>query len=163
MKIIAVTLLVSNIILSQKIEIKNRNCTIAKDTNTVIINNTSMSEHQKNVLGTNLELASINPLTGFYRNGFCATDPHDSGIHVIAAVMTDAFLNFSKTHGNDLITPNHNYGFPGLKSGDIWCLCAKRWKEAFEANVAPPVILKATNKKALEYVALIELKKTELK
>ncbi|MBC7525022.1 MAG: DUF2237 domain-containing protein [Flavobacterium sp.] len=117
----------------------------------------------KNVFGNHLEIASINPMTGFYRNGFCSTGIDDAGIHVVAAVMTDKFLNYSKSKGNDLISPNTNSGFPGLKSGDVWCLCANRWKEALKAGVAPPVILEATNLKALEIISLEDLKLNSVK
>ena len=117
-----------------------------------------METNQKNVLGTELKLASLDPITGFFRTGFCATDSNDRGIHVVAAVVTDEFLNYSLKQGNDLISPYLASGFPGLKAGDVWCLCALRWKEALKAGVAPPVILEATNIKALEYVTLEELK-----
>jgi uncharacterized protein len=117
-----------------------------------------MESTQKNVLGTDLQLASIDPMTGFFRTGFCATDSNDRGVHVVAAVVTEEFLNYSLSQGNDLITAFPANGFPGLKSGNIWCLCALRWKEALKAGVAPPVILEATNIKALEYVTIEELK-----
>ena len=93
---------------------------------------------EKNVLGTELQIAGTSPLTGFYRDGFCSTGAADRGIHVVAAVVTDKFLQYSKARGNDLITPSPTYGFPGLKAGDKWCLCAARWKEAYDAGVAPP-------------------------
>ena len=120
-----------------------------------------MEISQKNVLGTDLKLASIDPITGFFRTGFCATDQNDRGVHVVAAVVTDEFLKYSLSKGNDLISPYPASGFPGLKAGNVWCLCAMRWKEALEAGVAPPVILEATNIKALEYVTLKELKSKE--
>ena len=120
-----------------------------------------MEISQKNVLGTDLKLASIDPITGFFRTGFCATDQNDRGVHVVAAVVTDEFLKYSFSKGNDLISPYPASGFPGLKAGNVWCLCAMRWKEALEAGVAPPVILEATNIKALEYVTLKELKSKE--
>ncbi len=112
----------------------------------------------KNVLGTDLQIAGTNPLTGFYRDGFCSTGKDDRGVHVIAAKLTDAFLQFSKQHGNDLITPMPQYNFPGLKAEDCWCLCANRWKEAYNAGVAPPVILEATHERALDFATLAELK-----
>lgn len=115
------------------------------------------SSVQKNVFGNPLELASIDPMTGFYRTGYCQTGVDDSGLHVVAAIVTDVFLQYSLSKGNDLITPYPPSGFPGLKAGDIWCLCVLRWKEAFEAGVAPPVILEATNRKALLYVTLEQL------
>ena len=148
---------------SQNKDQKNQNCVLDKASNKTKITTKIMDNVEKNVLDTNLEIAGTTPLTGFYRNGFCSSKNDDNGIHVVAAVMTDEFLNFSKEHGNDLITPNLQYGFPGLKKGDVWCLCAKRWKEAFSASVAPPVILNATNKKALQYIALKDLVANEKK
>lgn len=115
-------------------------------------------KNEKNVLGTELKIAGTSPITGFYRDGFCSTGNADTGIHVVAAVVTDQFLQYSKARGNDLITPHPTYGFPGLKAGDKWCLCAARWKEAYDAGVAPPVVLEATHEKALEYATLDELK-----
>jgi uncharacterized protein (DUF2237 family) len=112
---------------------------------------------QLNVLNTPLALASIDPMTGFYRNGYCQTGANDIGLHVVAALVTEEFLNYSLTKGNDLISAYPSSGFPGLKPGDTWCLCVLRWKEAFEAGVAPPVILEATNIKALQYVTLDQL------
>ncbi|MEO1121181.1 MAG: DUF2237 domain-containing protein, partial [Pseudomonadota bacterium] len=94
-----------------------------------------------NVLGAPLEPCSTAPLTGFFRNGCCDTGPMDQGMHTVCAVVTDAFLTFSKSRGNDLSTPRPEYGFDGLKEGDRWCLCAMRWVEAYEAGVAPKVIL----------------------
>lgn len=105
-----------------------------------------------NVLGTNLIACCYEPLTGFYRDGFCQTGEEDAGTHTVCAVMTTEFLEFSKLQGNDLITPMPMYNFPGLKAGDKWCLCALRWKQAAEAGVAPPVILEATHKKTLEII-----------
>lgn len=122
-----------------------------------------MTTNQKNVLGTDLQLAGKDPLTGFFRTGFCSTDQNDHGSHVVAAVMTDEFLKYSLSKGNDLISAYPASGFPGLKAGNIWCLCANRWKEAFKAGIAPPVILEATNIKALEYVSLEDLKKNSVK
>jgi len=113
---------------------------------------------EKNVLGTDLQIAGTNPLTGYYRDGFCSTGESDRGVHVIAATLTDEFLKFSKSKGNDLTTPSPQYNFPGLKAGDNWCLCALRWKEALEEGVAPPVILEATHEKALEFATIEELK-----
>jgi uncharacterized protein len=112
-----------------------------------------------NVFGEALVVCSIAPLTGYYRDGCCETGEDDAGTHTVCAVMTDAFLHFSRTKGNDLITPIPEYGFPGLKAGDRWCLCASRWMEAYIANVAPPVILEATHEKTLEYLPLKELVK----
>lgn len=113
--------------------------------------------HGKNVFGAELQVAGAKPVTGYYRDGFCTSGADDEGVHVIAAVLTADFLQFSKSLGNDLITPIPAYGFPGLKVNDKWCLCATRWKEAFDAGVAPPVILNATHEKALEFVTLEQL------
>jgi len=117
----------------------------------------------KNVLGTSLQVAGTDPLTGFYRDGFCCTGPQDSGKHVVAAVVTDAFLEFTLALGNDLISPYPASNFPGLKAGDKWCLCVSRWKEALDAGFAPPVILEATHENALLQVTLDELKANEFK
>lgn len=107
----------------------------------------------KNVLGKPLEACCYNPITGFYRDGFCKTGTEDVGTHIICARMTDEFLKFSRARGNDLITPLPYFNFPGLKAGDQWCLCVSRWIEAYKAGVAPPVILEATHQKALTYVS----------
>lgn len=96
-------------------------------------------------------------MTGFYRNGTCATGPGDAGLHIICARMTGEFLAFSQAQGNDLSTPNPEMDFPGLRPGDRWCVCVDRWKEAWAAGVAPPVILEATHISALEFVTLEEL------
>jgi len=112
----------------------------------------------KNVLGTPLQTCCTDPVTGFYRNGRCDTGPEDRGTHVVCAIMTREFLEFSRSRGNDLITPIPAYDFPGLKPGDGWCLCALRWREALKAGVAPPVHLERTHSKALEYVSLEDLK-----
>ncbi len=122
-----------------------------------------METTQKNVLGTDLKLASIDPMTGYFRTGYCNTDANDRGLHVVAEVVTDAFLQYSLSQGNDLISPYPASGFPGLKAGNVLCLCALRWKEALAAGVAPPVILEATNIKALEYVTMKELQKYAVK
>ncbi|MEM0925868.1 MAG: DUF2237 domain-containing protein [Planctomycetota bacterium] len=116
----------------------------------------------KNVLGTELETCSTDPVTGFYRDGCCNTGASDAGLHVICAVMTEEFLEFSKSVGNDLSTPNPFYRFAGLKAGNRWCLCAARWKEAYEAGVAPRVVLEATHISALEYASLEELRQFEV-
>ncbi|HTY65423.1 MAG TPA: DUF2237 domain-containing protein [Alphaproteobacteria bacterium] len=113
----------------------------------------------RNVLGGRLESCSIKPMTGFFRNGCCDTSPEDVGSHTVCAVMTDEFLKFSKARGNDLSTPMPDFGFPGLKSGDRWCLCAPRWQEAFEAGQAPRVVLRATHEGALRYCSLADLKR----
>lgn len=109
----------------------------------------------KNVLGTDLEDCSTDPLTGFYRDGCCNTGSDDVGVHSVCAVMTDDFLAFSKSVGNDLSTPLPH--FPGLKAGDRWCLCASRWVEALEAGVAPMVRLEATHAATLEFASLSDL------
>ncbi len=98
-------------------------------------------------------------MAGFYRNGCCNTGSGDFGVHVVCAQMTEAFLQFSRSRGNDLTTPQPEMGFPGLVPGDRWCLCAARWREAFEAGVAPPVILEATHISALEHVDLEDLQR----
>lgn len=110
-----------------------------------------------NVFGQPLELCCENPKTGFYRDGFCNTGSIDLGTHVVCAEMTKEFLDYTKSKGNDLSTPNPIYDFPGLKPGDCWCLCALRWKEAYEAGVAPNVKLEATHDKALEYLTMNQL------
>ena len=112
-----------------------------------------------NVLGEPLEMCSIKPMTGFYRDGCCDTGREDIGSHTVCAVMTAAFLDFSKSRGNDLSTPVPEFGFQGLKPGDRWCLCAPRWQEAFEANQAPRVVLRATHEGALSYCSLADLKR----
>jgi uncharacterized protein (DUF2237 family) len=112
----------------------------------------------RNVLGDPLASCCTRPLTGFYRDGHCHTGPQDVGSHTVCAQMTAEFLRFSLARGNDLVTPHPESGFPGLKSGDRWCLCAARWREAFEAGVAPPVVLAATHEKALEIVPLAALR-----
>lgn len=111
----------------------------------------------KNVLGGELQSCSTNPRTGFYRDGCCNTGPEDTGVHTVCVVTTAEFLEFSKTRGNDLSTPMPMYGFPGLKPGDQWCLCAERWKEALQAGKAPAVILAATHEATLRHVTLEEL------
>ena len=113
----------------------------------------------RNVLGEALQSCSQSPVTGFFRNGCCDTSAEDAGSHTVCAVMTDAFLKFSKARGNDLSTPHPEFGFPGLKAGDRWCLCAPRWQEAFEAGQAPHVVLRATHQGALDYCALDDLKR----
>jgi uncharacterized protein len=105
-----------------------------------------------NIFGEPLKSCCNDPLTGYYRDGFCRTDASDRGSHTVCAIVTEAFLQFSKSRGNDLTTPIPEYRFPGLKPGDKWCLCALRWKEAYEAGVAPKVMLEATNEKTLEYI-----------
>lgn len=112
-----------------------------------------------NVLGGKLEPCSTRPMTGFFRNGCCDTGPGDFGSHTVCVVTTAEFLAFSKWRGNDLSTPVPAYGFPGLKPGDRWCLCAPRWQEALEADKAPRVVLRATHLGALDYCSLDDLKR----
>lgn len=114
-------------------------------------------ESEKNVLGTRLEVCSLSPLTGFNRNGNCQSEEQDIGVHGVCSEVTENFLKFTKARGNDLSSPNKLYGFPGLKPGDRWCLCASRWKEALDRHVAPPVVLSATSEAVLEYVGLDDL------
>jgi hypothetical protein len=113
---------------------------------------------QLNVLGEPLESCSTDPLTGFYRTGCCEVGGDDTGVHAVCAVMTDEFLAFSASVGNDLSTPAPRFGFPGLVAGDQWCLCAPRWQEAFEAGAAPRVRLASTHLAALEFCSLEALR-----
>lgn len=113
---------------------------------------------QVNVFGDPLADCSHSPKTGWFRSGCCETAASDTGSHTVCAVMTADFLEFSRSRGNDLSTPRPEFGFPGLKSGDRWCLCAARWQEAFEAGCAPKVSLKATHRRALQVVTLADLK-----
>jgi hypothetical protein len=115
-------------------------------------------ETARNVLGGELKPCSVDPVTGFYRNGCCETGPHDLGLHTVCAVMTDDFLAYSKSVGNDLSTPHPEYEFPGLKAGDRWCLCAPRWKEALDAGMAPMLVLESTHEETLAIVPLGVLK-----
>lgn len=107
-----------------------------------------------NILGTRLQPCSTAPMTGFFRDGCCETGPTDRGRHIVCAVMTDEFLDFSRQCGNDLMTPRPEYRFPGLKAGDQWCLCLERWREALKAGKAPKVVLEATHQIALERISL---------
>lgn len=111
-----------------------------------------------NVLGEPLQPCSTAPTTGFYRDGHCRTGPRDWGQHVVCAEMTGEFLRYTKKQGNDLMTPRPAMNFPGLEPGDRWCLCAGRWKEALAADVAPPVVLAATEETALNVVSLDTLR-----
>ena len=112
----------------------------------------------RNVFGEPLIACSTAPVTGYFRNGCCDTAADDIGSHTVCVVMTAEFLEFSRLRGNDLSTPMPEYGFPGLKPGDRWCLCAPRWKEAFDAGQAPRVVLRATHEGALDYCSLADLK-----
>ena len=111
----------------------------------------------RNVLGGALVSCSTDPVTGWFRDGCCRTEDADRGRHVVCAVMTEEFLAFTRSHGNDLSTPAPAHGFPGLEPGDRWCLCVDRWREALEAGVAPPVVLVATSSAALDVVTLDDL------
>jgi uncharacterized protein (DUF2237 family) len=113
----------------------------------------------KNVLGTELQTCSTHPMTGFFRDGCCNTGPTDHGRHTVCIVATDEFLEFSKDAGNDLSTPRPEFNFPGVQDGDKWCLCVDRWQEAFEAGMAPLVVLEATHENALEVVTLDDLRR----
>ncbi len=113
---------------------------------------------EQNVLDTPLESCSTAPMTGYFRDGFCRTGPSDRGVHVVCATMTEEFLTYTKAKGNDLSTPAEQYGFPGLNPGDKWCLCAARWEEAVNDNVAPPVHLESTSAAATNVVTLDVLK-----
>jgi uncharacterized protein len=108
----------------------------------------------KNVLGEELETCSEQPLTGFYRDGCCNTGPEDLGSHTVCAIVTADFLEYSTSRGNDLTTPAPEYGFPGLKPGDRWCLCLSRWLEAYQAGKAPWIVLRATHESVREYVSM---------
>ncbi|MBK1705150.1 DUF2237 family protein [Halochromatium glycolicum] len=113
----------------------------------------------RNVLGEPLEVCSLEPMTGFTRNGHCDTGPDDLGSHTVCARVTAEFLEYSKSRGNDLTTPVPAFGFPGLKPGDRWCLCAARWQEALDAGCAPKVALRGTHERALEVCDLADLKR----
>ena len=116
------------------------------------------ADAQLNVLGEPLQSCCTDPMTGFYRSGSCETGPQDFGAHVVCAEVNAEFLAFSKSRGNDLSTPQPDFGFPGLKPGDRWCLCAARWVEAMEAGMAPPVKLTATHERVLEFISFEVLK-----
>ncbi len=119
---------------------------------------TRYEQTARNVLGGELEPCSKDPVTGFYRNGCCETGPEDVGQHTVCAIMTEDFLRFSTSAGNDLSTPRPEYAFPGLKPGDQWCVCAPRWKEALDAGFPAPVVLNATHEEVLAIAPLGVLK-----
>ena len=121
-----------------------------------------MSDDDHNVLGGALAPCSVAPMTGFFRDGCCNTGPDDLGLHVVCAQMTAPFLEFARRHGNDLITPVPEIGFPGLRPGDRWCVCASAWRQAYEAGVAPPVVLTATHEETLAVIPLAALKRHAL-
>lgn len=112
----------------------------------------------RNVLRGPLSACGIDPMTGFHRDGCCRTGPEDVGLHIVCVVMSEGFLAFSASRGNDLSTPAPAFGFPGLNDGDRWCLCVERWKEALEAGCAPSVVLQATHLSALKFVDLEDLR-----
>ncbi len=117
----------------------------------------------KNVLGTELQSCCIDPISGYYRDGYCNTGVNDYGVHTVCAIMTQEFLAYTSSCGNDLSTPKPAYGFPGLKPGDGWCLCVSRWKEAMDKGIAPSVILEGCHEKSLNVVSLEDLQKHEYK
>ena len=117
-----------------------------------------MAHSERNVLGGELEPCSRDPLTGFFRDGCCNTGVEDVGLHIVCARVTRAFLDFARTQGNDLVTPRPEFAFPGLAPGDRWCVCAGTWRQAYEAGVAPPVVLAATHEEALAVIPLEILK-----
>ena len=121
-----------------------------------------MTSGERNVLGEVLEPCSFSPMTGFFRDGCCNTGPEDLGVHTVCCEVTADFLAFSKARGNDLSTPRPEFGFPGLKPGDRWCLCAARWQEAHDAGVAPRVVIQATHERTLEACELGDLKRLAL-
>jgi uncharacterized protein (DUF2237 family) len=118
-----------------------------------------IKDRAKNILGTELQSCCTEPMKGFFRDGYCNTNQMDQGTHVVCAIVTDEFLDFTRSRGNDLSTPRPEFQFPGLKSGDGWCLCALRWKEAYEAGVAPPLKPEATHKKVLDFISKETLEK----
>ena len=115
--------------------------------------------YQKNVLGEKLESCSENPMTGFFRDGCCNTNESDHGVHTVCAKVTTKFLNWAKKEGNDLITPHPEFGFPGLKEGDSWCVCAGTYAESIKAGIACPIYLKKTNEETLNLIPIEQLKK----
>ena len=119
-------------------------------------------EDQLNIFNEPLEACSFDPVTGFFRSGCCETSVQDSGSHTVCAIMTEEFLKFSKSKGNDLSTPVPAFDFPGLNSGDRWCLCAARWLEAYEAGSAPSIIARATHRRALEIIPMEVMKEFSL-
>ncbi|HET6166106.1 MAG TPA: DUF2237 domain-containing protein [Marmoricola sp.] len=119
---------------------------------------TESESAERNVLGGPLEPCGTDPVTGFYRDGSCTCGPEDIGLHAVCAVMTEEFLEHQRTIGNDLTTPHHEWQFPGLHPGDRWCVVAARWLQAYDDGVAAPVVLAATNERALELVPLDALR-----
>ncbi len=119
---------------------------------------TDTDDQRRNVLGGALEICSLDPLTGWFRDGCCDTDGHDRGMHVVCAEVTAEFLAHQRRVGNDLVTPRPEFGFPGLKPGDRWCVCLARWKQALDDGAAPPILLRATHEEALAVVPIEVLK-----
>ena len=119
----------------------------------------SNEDNQKNVLGEVLEECSIDPITGWYRDGCCNSDNNDVGVHTVCAKVTTKFLEWGKRVGNDLITPHPEFGFPGLKDGDNWCVCATWYAKSIEDGTACPIYLKKTNEKTLQLISIEKLKK----
>ena len=119
-------------------------------------------EDQLNIFNEPLEACSFDPVTGFFRSGCCETSEQDTGSHTVCAIMTEEFLKFSKSKGNDLSTPVPAFDFPGLNPGDRWCLCAARWLEAYEAGSAPSIIARATHRRALEIIPIEAMKELAL-
>ncbi len=111
-----------------------------------------------NVLGSELQACCTDPMTGFYRDGYCRTGPGDFGLHTVCTRVTAEFLEFSRQRGNDLSTPVPEFGFPGLRAGDGWCVCVERWREALDAGCAPPIVLEACHVSVLEFVEMAQLK-----
>ncbi len=131
--------------------------------NSMVIKSEFSPKYQLNVFGEPLQILSLNPITGYYRDGFCHTGPGDTGSHTVAAVISQEFLDFQKSVGNDLSTPMPMYNFPGLKPGNKWAVCALRWLQAYKSGKACKVILAATNKAALSYIPFEYLKEYEYK
>jgi uncharacterized protein (DUF2237 family) len=121
-----------------------------------------MPDRDRNVLGEPLAVCSVAPRTGFYRDGCCNTGPEDVGLHVVCVQVTREFLQFARSEGNDLVTPAPEYGFPGLKPGDRWCVCAGTWRRAYEAGAAAPVVLAATHEETLAVIPLEALREHAL-
>lgn len=119
---------------------------------------TNTDDQRRNVLGGPLEICSLDPLTGWFRDGCCDTDGHDRGMHVVCAEVTAEFLAHQRRVGNDLVTPRPEYGFPGLKPGNRWCVCLARWRQALDDGAAPPILLRATHEEALAVVPIEVLK-----
>lgn len=150
----------NSVMLKEVLSKKNSKKKSRKKNTKLIENYQNNNSVPKNIHNKKLQVCSTNPMTGYYRTGYCNTDEYDQGTHVVCAEMDDEFLKFTKSKGNDLSTPSNS--FPGLKKGDKWCLCALRWKEAMENGKAPKLDLGATEKKALEFIAKDKLKKYKL-